>query len=214
MSCRSTASPCCYGSKLMKSLLILTIAVGLAAACSQTEQRQAADPKPGVASTPAQRSDPQPPPAAAAPAASATTPQQGAAESAAAAPSAAGPAAASTPAAAPTPEPVAPPAPTFREVTIPAGTSLSVKVLSTLASNTSKVEDPVRGALANAVVVSGGTAVPEGAEISGLVTDVKESGRVKGKASIGFRFNRIVGTRRNASDSDSARDSRGAAEQE
>ena len=34
--------------------------------------------------------------------------------------------------------------------------------------------------------------LPVDTEISGLVTDVKESGRVKGKASIGFRFNRIA----------------------
>ena len=53
-----------------------------------------------------------------------------------------------------------PASPDFREVTIPAGTSLSVKVLSTLASNRSIVEDPVRGALAQAVVVSGKTALP------------------------------------------------------
>ena len=97
-----------------------------------------------------------------------------------------------SPAASPAPEAVAPPVPTFREVTIPAGTSLSVKVLSTLASNRSIVEDPVRGALAQAVVVSGKTALPVDTEISGSVTDVKESGRVKGKASIGFRFNRIA----------------------
>ena len=162
----------------MRSLLILTIAVGLAAACSQTEQHQPLfNPKPGVASTPAQRSDPQPPPAAAAPAASATTPQQGAAESAAAAPC---------------PQRALPRRPhrrrprrpsqlpsqprLFAKSPSPAATSLGVKVLSTLASNTSKVEDPVRGALADAVVVSGGTAVPEGAEISGLVTDVKRVG--------------------------------------
>jgi L-aminopeptidase/D-esterase-like protein len=65
-------------------------------------------------------------------------------------------------------------------------------VLSTLASNTSKVEDPVRGALAEPVVVSGRTALPKGTELSGTVTDVKESGRVKGKAMIAFRFERLL----------------------
>ena len=82
----------------------------------------------------------------------------------------------------PAPKPEPPPDRNFREVTIPAGTQLSVSVLSTLASNTSKVEDPVRGALAEPVVVSGRTALPKGTEITGTVTDVKESGRVKGKA--------------------------------
>jgi hypothetical protein len=77
-------------------------------------------------------------------------------------------------------------------VTVPAGTSFSVKVLSTLASNTSKVEDPVKGSFAQPVVVSGETAIPAGSEISGSITDVKESGRVKGRASIAFRFDRCV----------------------
>ena len=65
-------------------------------------------------------------------------------------------------------------------------------VLSTLASNESKVEDPVKGALAKPVVISGRTALAEGAAMSGFVTDVKQSGRVKGKASIAFRFDRVA----------------------
>ena len=76
-------------------------------------------------------------------------------------------------------------------MTIPAGTALNVSVLSTLASNTSQVEDPVRGALAEPVVVGGRTVLPKGTEISGIVTDAKESGRVKGKASLAFRFDRL-----------------------
>ncbi|HEX5017922.1 MAG TPA: hypothetical protein VFX15_10110, partial [Actinomycetes bacterium] len=116
----------------------------------------------------------------------------------AAAPTTAAPAASAPPAAAPAeraeappPKPAAPPAPQFRDVTIPAGTKLNVTVLSTLASNTSKVEDPVRGALSEPVVVSGQTVLPKGAELSGSVTDVKQSGRVKGKAALAFHFDRL-----------------------
>lgn len=94
--------------------------------------------------------------------------------------------------AAPPPEPVAPPAPTLREVTIPAGTALSVTVLSTVASNTSKVEDPVKGSIAKPVIVSGITALPTGTPIIGSVIDAKASGRVKGRASVVFRFDRLV----------------------
>jgi hypothetical protein len=177
----------------MKSSLILIVTAGLVAACSQTEQRQAADAKPAAAST-----QPQAASNAAAPPATATA-QESQATKAGTPPkssAAEAPAPASAPpspaAAAPPPAPAEPPAPKFREVTIPAGTGLSVKVLSTLASNKSQIEDPVSGALAKAVVISGSTAVPEGAELSGTVTDAKESGRVKGRATIGFRFNRIV----------------------
>jgi hypothetical protein len=80
----------------------------------------------------------------------------------------------------------------FRELTVPAGTALSVTVLSTLGSTTSKVEDLVRGALAAPVIVSGTTALPKGAEMRGTITDVKESGRVKGKATLAFRFDRLM----------------------
>jgi hypothetical protein len=77
-------------------------------------------------------------------------------------------------------------------VTVPAGTEISVKILNTLASNTSKVEDPVKGSVAKSVVVSGATAIPAGSELSGNVIEANESGRVKGKASIAIRFDRLV----------------------
>ena len=110
----------------------------------------------------------------------------------AASPGCGSPAAGAPAAPAPAPKPEPPPEPRFREVTIPAGTALSVSVLSTLGSKTSQVEDPVRGALAEPVVVSGQTALPKGTEITGTVTDAKESGRVKGKALIAFRFERLL----------------------
>lgn len=165
----------------MKSLLAVTLAAALAVACSQTEQRQADSAQPAAqpASAPSAEAAGQPA-ASSAPAAPGTT--------AASASSAAAPAAA----AAPAPKPAPPPPPAFREVTIPAGTSLSVSVLSNLASNTSKVEDVVKAALAKPLVIDGVTAVPQGAEIRGVVSDAKQSGRVKGKASIGLAFDRIV----------------------
>src|SRR4030095_2890501 len=92
----------------------------------------------------------------------------------------------------PPPAPEPPPAPKFREVTVPAGTEISVKILNTLASNTSKVEDPVKGSVAKSVVVSEATAIPAGSELGGTVIEANESGRVKGKASIAIRFDRLT----------------------
>jgi hypothetical protein len=89
-------------------------------------------------------------------------------------------------------KPPEPPKPVYREVTVPAGTELSVKLLNTLASTSSKAEDTVKGSLAQAVVVSGTTALKEGTQITGSVIEVKESGRVKGKASVQVRFDRLV----------------------
>jgi hypothetical protein len=95
-------------------------------------------------------------------------------------------------AAAPAPLPAAPPAPRFREITVPADTPLSITLETALASNTSQVEDSVEGRLARSVVVSHTTVLPAGARVTGSVIDAKQSGRVKGRALIAVRFNRIV----------------------
>ena len=65
-------------------------------------------------------------------------------------------------------------------------------MLSTLGTTTSKVEDAVKGALAEPVIISGTTALPKGTELRGFVTDVKQSGRVKGSASLQLRFERLI----------------------
>ena len=74
------------------------------------------------------------------------------------------------------------------EVTVPSGTVLRVKLLSGIASDENKVEDAVRAEVRQAVVVKGQTVIPEGAELSGTITDVDRSGRVKGLARIAYRF--------------------------
>jgi hypothetical protein len=93
---------------------------------------------------------------------------------------------------APAPEPAVPPASTSREVTIPAETPISVTLESLVASDKSKVEDQVRGRLAKPIIVSGTTVVPAGSELTGSILEAKESGRVKGKATVAFRFDRIT----------------------
>jgi hypothetical protein len=95
-------------------------------------------------------------------------------------------------AATPAPETAAPPEPKFLEVTIPADTLISVTLVTPVASNKSKVEDQVRGKLASSIVVSGTTVVPAGSEVIGSVVEAKESGRVKGRALVAFRFSRLT----------------------
>jgi hypothetical protein len=85
----------------------------------------------------------------------------------------------------------APPVPVYKEVTIPAGTTLRLDLKSSVASDTSQVEDSVRAALRQAVVVDGQTVLPAGTELVGTVTDVARSGRVKGRARVAYRFNSL-----------------------
>lgn len=146
---------------------------------------------------------PQPPAGAAqpdisSPAAAAQQPAGSAPAASGSAPAAAGSAASSKPAGTAAPAagamsaPPAPPKPTFKEVTIPSGTTLQVTLDTAVASDTSKVEDAVRGKLARAVVIDGTTAIPSGSEIAGTVTDAKPSGKVQGLASVAFRFDRLT----------------------
>lgn len=89
------------------------------------------------------------------------------------------------------PAPPAKPAPEFREVTIPAGTEIAVRLSTPLASNKNAVEDRVRGTIATPVSVGGVTAIPAGSIITGTVREVQRSGRVKGRAAIAYQFERL-----------------------
>lgn len=80
----------------------------------------------------------------------------------------------------------------FREVTLPAGTVLPIELQSTVASDTSRVEDPVRARLRRAVVVDGVEVLPAGSALNGVVTAAKRSARVKGRAHVAFRFTSIA----------------------
>jgi len=101
--------------------------------------------------------------------------------------------AATAPISAATSAPAAPAAPvaTFKEVTIPSGTTLRLSLQSGVASDTSRVEEPVRATLRSPVSVNGQVVVPAGSEVSGVVTEAEESGRVKGRARVAMRFNSL-----------------------
>ncbi len=84
-----------------------------------------------------------------------------------------------------------PATPRFREVTIPSGTSLRLSLTSAVASDTSQVEDTVSAELIQAVQIDGRDVVPAGATVVGNVTQADDSGRVKGRAQVAFRFNTL-----------------------
>jgi hypothetical protein len=75
-----------------------------------------------------------------------------------------------------------------REVTIPAGTPLSVALTSGVSSNGSSVEDAVSATLQRPIVIDGLTVVSSGAAVSGYVTEATRAGRVKGRARVAFRL--------------------------
>ena len=100
-------------------------------------------------------------------------------------------AATSTPATEPAAPPVAPAVAQYTEMTIPSGTTLRLSLQSGVASDTSRVEQPVRATLRSPVTINGREALPAGSEVTGVVTEAQGSGRVKGRASVAFRFNSL-----------------------
>lgn len=83
-------------------------------------------------------------------------------------------------------------APRWREVVLPAGTTLPVTLDTSVGSDTSRVEDRVSAHITKAIVVEGVTAVPEGSSVSGVVTDATRAGKVSGTSRVAVRFHSLT----------------------
>ena len=83
------------------------------------------------------------------------------------------------PKAAPLPEPAPKPV-----TLIPAGTTLRITLIDAVSSDKNRAGDKFAASLAEPVVIDGKTVLSKGTKLRGRVVDAKESGRVKGRASI------------------------------
>ncbi len=83
-------------------------------------------------------------------------------------------------------------APVVRTITVPDNTVLDVTLNTALASDASRVEERVNGTLASPIVIDGTTVIPSGAALSGHVTHVDDSDKIKGRAELSFRFTRLT----------------------
>ena len=81
-----------------------------------------------------------------------------------------------------------PPVPKVRTVTVPSGTALSVRTLSSVSTKDTQNGETVRATLAAPLTVNGVELAPRGADVSLLVAGSDEGGRVKGRAMIGLRL--------------------------
>jgi hypothetical protein len=78
-----------------------------------------------------------------------------------------------------------------RTITVPDNTVLDVTLNSSHSSEDSRAEERVNGTLASPVVLDNVTVIPAGARLIGHLTNVKDSGEVKGRAELGLRFTRL-----------------------
>jgi hypothetical protein len=92
----------------------------------------------------------------------------------------------------PTVRPVMPPVPAFREVTIPAGTKLGVRLVSSIGSKISRPEEPVEVTLIAPLRIGGRPVLPTGSRLTGDVTSVRPAGKVKGRASLAVRLRKLI----------------------
>lgn len=82
--------------------------------------------------------------------------------------------------------------PRFEEVTLAGDSVLGVSLDSTISSETAKVEDRVNARLSRDVLVDGKVAVPSGARLEGVVTEVVRGGKFKERARIVVSFQTLI----------------------
>ncbi len=78
-----------------------------------------------------------------------------------------------------------------REVTIPAGTQLRLRLDTSHASDTSRVEETVQAHLETPVMINGRAVLPTNSEAIGHVTVARPSAKVKGRAYLAVRFTEV-----------------------
>lgn len=94
----------------------------------------------------------------------------------------------------PPPAPVRhdPPPPAFRNVTIPSGTTLPVRVTQTLDSATTQQGENFTGTLATDLVIDGLTALRQGTSVTGRVVAVQEAAHYKGSSLLTVELTSIT----------------------
>jgi len=78
------------------------------------------------------------------------------------------------------------------KITIPAGSRLRVALIDGVSTRKNSAGDHFLASLAEPVIDDGKTVLQKGTKLRGRVVDVKESGRVKGRASIQLTLTEII----------------------
>jgi len=93
--------------------------------------------------------------------------------------------------AAPSTSPLAaPPAP--KKVTIPSGTTMAIRLVDAINSETSQPGQTFRATLDSPLASEGDVALPSGYDVQGHVVDVKSAGKFAGKSELVLQLDRIM----------------------
>ncbi|MBW4040286.1 MAG: BON domain-containing protein [Acidobacteria bacterium] len=85
----------------------------------------------------------------------------------------------------------APPQPTFKDVTVAAGTDIPVRITQTLDSATTTSGTPFSGVVTREIDANGMLAIPVGAAVSGTVVEAKDAAHFKGDSLLSLQLNSI-----------------------
>ena len=84
-----------------------------------------------------------------------------------------------------------PPPPPPRKVTIPAGTTLAVRLVDTIDSETSQQGQTFHATLDSPLAVEGEVAIPAGYDVEGHLVEVKSAGKFAGQSVVALQLDRI-----------------------
>jgi len=85
-----------------------------------------------------------------------------------------------------------PPPPAPKKVMIPDGTTLSVRLIDSLDSDSAHIGDSFRATLDSPIVVNGEEIVPSNSDVQGRVVDVKSAGRFAGQSLLTIELTRLT----------------------
>lgn len=90
------------------------------------------------------------------------------------------------------PPPPAPPKPVVKEVTLPAGTVIPIRITETLDSKTAQTNDAFHGSLAGDLGTQGVIAIPHGSAVMGRIVDAREAAHFKGAALLSIELTELT----------------------
>jgi hypothetical protein len=86
--------------------------------------------------------------------------------------------------------PPSPPAP--KKVTIPSGTTMAIRLVDAISSETAQPGQTFRATLDSPLSSEGDVAIPSGYDVQGHVVDVKSAGKFAGKSELVLQLDRIM----------------------
>jgi hypothetical protein len=88
--------------------------------------------------------------------------------------------------------PPPPPPPAFKTVTIPAGSTLPIRITQTLDSATTQPGETFNGTVATDIIIDGLVAIPQGTPVTGRVSEVHEAAHYKGSSLLSLELTNLT----------------------